>query len=132
MNDILPLAQRMLRDYGEFYPYGGVIKSDGEIVHVGAKHPDTDHPKSKDLIDMLRSSFHEMARTGKCRAAAIVFDVRVKLPDSDNKTDAVQVSLDHVDGYSVDIFFPYRIINREVVYGKTFSLKGTHNIFGDL
>jgi len=53
MNAILPLAEKMLREHGEFYPYGGYMQTSGEIVDVGAGEPDTDYPKSKDLIYVL-------------------------------------------------------------------------------
>jgi hypothetical protein len=62
MNAMLPLVEKMLRQYGEFYPYGGYMKPDGTIVDVGADDPDTDRPKSRDLIYVLRNSFQEMAR----------------------------------------------------------------------
>jgi len=130
MNGVLPFAERMLRDYGEFHPYGGYLRPDGELVQVGAHDPDTEYPKAKDLIYVLRSAFQEMARDGRCKAVAIVFDVKVKLSGSEGKSDAVQISLDHVNGYSVDVFFPYQIVNREVIYGKTFAQAGKHEIFG--
>jgi len=130
MNGILPLAEKMLREYGEFHPYGGYLRPDGELVQVGAEDPDTDYPKARDLIYLLRSSFREMAHDERCKAVAIVFDVRVKLPNSDEKSDAVQVSLDHADGYSAEVFFPYKIVNREVVYGNAFAHEGKHEIFG--
>ena len=38
-NAILPLAERMLTEHGEFYPFGGYMKPDGAIVHVGAPIP---------------------------------------------------------------------------------------------
>ena len=100
MKAVLPLAERMLSQYGEFYPYGAYLKRDGTIVEVGAEEPDTDRPKSKDLIYVLRSSFREMASTNQCTAVAIVFDVAVILPKSDRKSDAIQVCLDHANGYS--------------------------------
>ena len=129
MNAMLLLAEKMLRQHGEFYPYGGWMKPDGEIVDVGAQDPDTDHPKSKDLIYVLRSSFQEMASTSKCKAVAIVFDVAVNLPSSNRKSDAIQVSVDHINGYSVEVFFPYQIVNNEVVYGESFAQEGKHEIF---
>jgi hypothetical protein len=129
MNHMLPLAEKMLREYGEFYPYGGYMKPDGEIVDVGAKDPDTDRPRSKDLIYVLRSSFQEKARANKCKAVAMVFDVAVNLPESDQKSDAIQFCVEHVDGYSAEVFFPYEIINKEIVYGKTFAQQGKHEIF---
>ncbi|PYP55124.1 MAG: hypothetical protein DMD40_14440 [Gemmatimonadetes bacterium] len=46
MNAALPFAEQMLRQQGEFYPYGGLLSIDGSIVHVGAQHSTTDHPRS--------------------------------------------------------------------------------------
>ena len=57
MNAMLPLAEKMLKRYGEFYPYGGYLKLDGSIVDVGVDDPDTIWPKSRDLIYILRTSF---------------------------------------------------------------------------
>jgi hypothetical protein len=130
MNALLPLAERMLRDHGEFYPYGGYLKPDGEVVHVGARDEDTDHPKSTDLLYVLRDSFSEMARAGGCKATAMVFDVRVDLPDTDTKSDAIQVSVEHADGYSAEVFFPYEIEGSRLNYGATFAQQGKHEIFG--
>jgi hypothetical protein len=130
MNAMLPLAEKMLGRYGEFHPYGGYMKLDGTIVDVGAEDPDTDHPKSKDLIYVLRSSFREMANTNQCKAVAVVFDVAVNLPNSNRKSDAIQICVDHADGYSAEVFFPYQIVNNEVVYGETFAQEGSHDIFG--
>jgi len=42
---------------------------------------------------------------------------------------AIQVCVDHADGYSVEVFFPYRILNHEIVYEKTFAREGKHEIF---
>ena len=129
INTVLPLAEKMLKQHGEFYPYGGYMKPDGTIVDVGAEDSDTDHPKSKDLIYVLRSSFREMAGTNQCKVVAIVFDVAVNLPESNRKSDAIQVCVDHADGYSAEVFFPYQIVNNEIVYEKTFAQEGKHEIF---
>lgn len=131
INAILPLAERMLRRYGEFYPYGGYMTPDGGVVDVGAKDPDTSHPGSQHLIEILRTSFREMARANKCKAVAIVFDVAVTLPNSNRRSDAVQVCVEHADGYSAEVFFPYHIINNEIVYDVTFAQQGQHAIFGE-
>src|SRR5258707_213831 len=53
INELLPLARKMLREYGEFYPYAGYIRPDGKIVELGADDPDADRPKSKDFIFLL-------------------------------------------------------------------------------
>jgi hypothetical protein len=129
LNALLPLAEKMLRQYGEFYPYGGYMKPDGEIVEVGAGDPDTDHPKSKDLIYVLRSSLQELAERNECKAVAMVFAVSVTLPNSDRKSDAIQVTLEHSEGYSADVFFPYQLVANELVYGETFAQRGRTDVF---
>lgn len=36
LNDVLPFAKRMLAEFGEFHPFGGMLTSAGELVQVGA------------------------------------------------------------------------------------------------
>lgn len=129
MNAILPVAEKMLRQYHEFYPYGGCMRPDGSIVQVGAADQDTDRPRSKDLLYVLWSSFREMAERNECKAVAVVFDASVNLPNSDRRSDAIQVSIEHVDGYSVEVFFPYHLTSGELVYGETFVQLGKHEVF---
>ena len=131
MNALLPVAERMLREFGEFYPYGGCMKPNGEIIQVGAEDEDTDHPRSKDLIFVLRDSLSLMASTGQCKATAVVFDVRIDLPGTQRKCDAIQVSLEHAENYSAEVFLPYEISKDcRVIYGETFAQRGKRDIFG--
>ena len=130
LNLLLPFADKMLREHGEFYPFGGYMKPNGAIVEVGASDPDTDRPTSKDLIDILRSSFQELARRNECKAVALTFDVAVKLPNSDGKSDAIQVSLEHSEGYSAEVFFPYQLVESQVVYGEVFAQQGQADVIG--
>lgn len=130
MNAVLPLAQKMLADYAEFYPYGGYMKLDGSIVDLGVDDPETDHPKSKDLIFLLRQSLQELAEKNNCKAVAVVFDVRITLPDSSSKSDAIQICLEHREGYSAEVFFPYQVLDNKVMYGETFAQAGSNDIFG--
>jgi hypothetical protein len=129
VNAILPFAEKMLTQHGEFYPYGGYTTPAGKIIEVGAKEHGEDYPRSKDLLKVLRESFQAMARSGKCKAAAIVFDVSIVIPGSDLKSDAIQISVDHRDGYSADVFYPYQLTNGNVVYGATFAQAGKREIF---
>ena len=129
LNALLPFAEKMLRKNGEFYPYGGYMKPDGTIVQVGATDPDTEHPKSKDLIYVLRSSLRELARRKECKAVAIVFDVTVTLPNSNQTGDAIQISIEHAEKYAAEVFFPYHCIEKDVVYGETFAQQGEHEVF---
>ncbi|MGE0406144.1 MAG: hypothetical protein AB7O65_07590 [Candidatus Korobacteraceae bacterium] len=129
MNSVLRLAREMLIEHGEFFPYGGVVDNDGEIVHVGAKLEGTDRAPSQPLIELMKSEFTQRAREGKCRATAIIADVKVVRPGDTAKTDAIRVSLDHRDNYSVEVFFPYALVNGELVFDEVFALKGLNEIF---
>ena len=131
MNDILPLAIQMLEERGEFYPYGGKVTSEGEIIHVDVMDDDTDHPESNPLIETMTREFRDEGRTGTCRATAMVMDVKVVPPEETTKTDAIQVCLDHRDGYAVEVFFPYAIDRlRKIVIHPPFAQKGASRIFG--
>jgi hypothetical protein len=126
---ILPFAEKMLEQYGEFYPYGGYTTPEGKTIDIGAKAHGEDYPRSKDLLRILRESLQGMARTDKCRAAAIVFNVSIVIPGTNLKSDAIQISFDHRDGYSADIFYPYELTDNKIVYGTTFAQAGKHDVF---
>lgn len=81
------------------------------------------------MIEALENLFVEKARTHECKATAIVCDVRVKVPRSERKSDAIQVRLDHVEGYSREVFFPYKVVKDEIRYGETFAYRGKGAIF---
>ncbi len=129
MNAVLPVAERMLKEHGEFYPYGGCMMLDGSITHIGASDSDTEHPKSGDLLFVLKNSFREMASRRECKAVALVFDVSIPLPNAGEKSDAIQLSIEHAEGYSVELFFPYRLADGELFYGETLVQQGKHEFF---
>src|SRR6266404_3772705 len=128
MNEVLPIAEKMLREYGEFYPYGGYIDSEGKTVHLGAKEKGTDRPDSKFLLQFLTDTFGQRAKHGFYRATAIVYNVVVTRPDTKKRSDAIQVCLDHKDNYSAEFFFPYELVQGCIVYGETFAQEGKQEI----
>jgi hypothetical protein len=129
LNDLLPFAERMLAEQGEFYPFGGSITSDGRHISVGAKGS-SDYPKSRELIDIMMTEFRSQASEGKIRAAAICFDVRVVLPGQVDKTDAIQLALEREGGDAVDVFVPYaQLPGGEFTYGELFACKRTPTLF---
>jgi hypothetical protein len=120
----LPLARKLLTEHGEFFPFGAAMKPDGEITLVAA-HDGREQPPSKDVIALLNSAFADSARNGEYKATAIFYDVRV----GEDKKDAVAVSLDHREGYSVVAFFPYEIIDGVLINGEPIAQKGSADIF---
>jgi hypothetical protein len=128
MNDALPIAKRMLRERGEFYPYGMTLDVSGKGAVVGATDGG-ERPKSAPLIEMLRAQFHDGAKAGRYLATALVYDVRVVDPSTGVKSDAMAVELDHRGGYSVIVFIPYSLRTGDVVEGRLFAQQGKARVF---
>jgi hypothetical protein len=126
---VRPLADKMLAEHAEFFPYGATMSPDQKITAVGGYTGD-EHPKSVDVITLLKEAYRRDGATGKILACALVYDVRVVPPGQSEKTDAVAIDLDHRDGMSVTMYFPYRIdADRKVVFGELFASKGHDGIF---
>lgn len=129
LDSALPFAKKMLAEYGEFYPYGATLQSNGKIGSVGG-YKGEEHPPSQSIIDFLRQAFRTQASEKTIIASALVYDVRTVPPGQSQKTDAIAVELDHRDNYSMVVYFPYVITNAQVQLGSPFATKGVGRIFG--
>jgi hypothetical protein len=126
---VLPFGETMLKNHGEFFPYGGTMGVDEKITNVGGYTGD-EHPKSVDVIKLLKGAYRRDGETGKILACALVYDVRVIPPGQTEKADAIAVDLDHKDGTSVTMIYPYRIgADKQVTFSQPFAQKGTGEIF---
>jgi hypothetical protein len=125
----LPFAEQMLTRHGEFYPYGATMEAQGQITNVGGYTGD-EHPKSTEVIDLLKAAYRGLGETGKIMACALVYDVRTIPPGQTEKTEAVAVDLDHRDGMSVIMVYPYKIgADKKVQFATPFAMKGASEIF---
>lgn len=128
VNSVLPFAKQMLTTHGEFIPFGGAMRTSGQLVSV-AGYDGNEHPASVDVIALMKDGFVAAARQAEYKATAIVYDVRVQLPSGNEKSDAIAVSLNHRDNYSVIVFFPYKIDNGRLIFETAFAQKGEGDIF---
>lgn len=119
----------MLREQGEFFPFGAGMKSDGELTSLGAD-AGKERPSSKELIALLHSYLVQQASDNEIKASGICMDVRVQPPGSDDKSDAICVELEHRDGEAVHVFLPY-VVNSagDVSYGEIFATPGEQVVF---
>lgn len=90
LNAALPFAQQMLGESGEFFPFGVVLSSGGDIRMIAADTGHDDKPRSTDVL-ATRVRGVRVDREA-LRAVALVSDVRT------DDTDAVQVELEHREG----------------------------------
>jgi hypothetical protein len=128
MNAARPFAEQMLQKHGEFFPYGAALKSNGDIANI-AGYEGTEQPPSKDIIRLLKAGFVQGAKSGSYKATALVYDVTVTLPSSGKKSDAIAVSLNHRENYSILVFFPYELKGGKLTIGEEFAQKGEADIF---
>jgi hypothetical protein len=128
MNEGIPLAQQLLREHGEFYPYALGMAHDGTIKHVAATDG-TEKPKSKNLISILEESFQDDVKRRLYKAIALFLDVVVQNPNTNTKTDAIQIGLEHIDNYCVNIFVPYSKQSGSIVYDVIFATERTPTVF---
>jgi len=60
MNSVLPFAEQMLDRHGEFYPYGGAMRVDGQLTAV-AGYDGRERPPSTDVIKFLKAALSAKA-----------------------------------------------------------------------
>ncbi len=126
VNDLVPCAKVMLREHGEFWPFGGTLGTDGSITQVGAHRELMQDAAPGELVELLEGAFRSDAAQGKIRAAAILLNVTL----ASRGKDAILVRLDHADGYAVHVFFPYAIAGGEVTTDAPFANEGERFAFG--
>jgi hypothetical protein len=130
LNFLLPYAERMLNEHGEFYPYAAALDSDGELNAVGADvDDDNDSPDVGEVLLALHAGLREQAAEGAIRASGIAADVTLTDPDSGETTDAVQVELDHADAEPVDVFVPYETEPGGIKFGELVAAQGREPVF---
>jgi hypothetical protein len=128
LNFLLPFAERMLAEHGEFYPYAAAMASDGEVSAVAAGAAE-EQPDVGELLVELHAVLRAQAAEGSIRASGIAADVSLTDPDTGVTTDAVQVELDHAEGEAVDIYVPYERAGEDVRFGELVSAQGREPVF---
>ena len=129
LNALLPFAVDQIKKHGEFYPFGGVMLENGEIsltsVDTGEEHPD-----STDMIDRLTGIHNNKAGKAEIKASGICWNATIAL-ENGAKSDAIIVSLEDRDNYSVIVGQPYRIgFLKKVNFGSIFAQEGKYDVFG--
>jgi len=129
LDSLLPFAEQMLQQHGEFFPFGGRMALDGAIIHEGA-YNGTEQPPSQELIDLLRQAHQRDAAARTLRACAAIYDIRTVPRDRTEKQDAIAAAIDHVSGYSAVIIFPYSFdAAQKLRVESPFAVEGAHDIF---
>lgn len=132
MQAVLPLAQQSLEERRGFYPFGATLSPRGGVALLDA-WMGAEHPPADDALAALEETFRDGAAKRRIKATALVVDVHLVPPGTLDRRDAIEVRLDHRDGYSVRIVFPYSfpggIGASAVVLDEPFAMQGERRIF---
>ena len=78
---------------------------------------------------IIREILEERAAEGHYRAIAIAADVHIE--HSDEETDAIQVGLENIGGYCVNVYLPYQRSDAgDVTVGEPVSAAREGTVFG--
>lgn len=129
LNGILPVAEEMLLDRRELQPFAIALTSEGRVIAT-SRYTDGSRPRPGNVVAVLEKGLQQGAASGRYKATALVLDMMVVPPFSDQDHHSIAIRLDHRGGYSVVVFYPYVIGERGSLSIKApFSVWGEKKIF---
>jgi len=127
LHEVIPFAEQMLSERGEFFPFAGALTPNGEFMPI-VGYESLGHTPDE-LIDLLANRLREGAVAGEYAATALVYNARVRPPEGTEETDAISAEIEHRDGYAATLFFPYAVGNDEAALPEPFGVEQYRGIF---
>ena len=131
---LLSVAETLLKDQGEFLPFGATVSSEGDERLVGAQG-ETEFPGAQALIDILVATFSAQAEAKDIRASGICLDTRFRPSTDAPTTDAVCSRLESASGECLAVYIPYTLstgpegVGYMVEFGDNVAMEGNAQIF---
>lgn len=104
-------AAQMLQKYGEFYPFGTTVNTDGQIAAADAYTGDA-QPDVQEIMGRLAEGFAEGVKKGEVLAVAAVSNVNMPEQLNSPSPDGIRVYLESQD-LSRLVYVPYRMVNND-------------------
>jgi len=129
LSAVIPIAQQMLKDLGAFIPFGAFITRDGEGQLAGGEG-NPSHLETQEIVEMYLEAYRQAAANGNFNSTALCVDVRVSVPGRLEKTDAIQIMLEHSDGEALNAFMPYeKHAQSDITYAPLFATPSDPRVF---
>jgi hypothetical protein len=125
-----PFAEDLIRKHGEYYPFSFVLYNDNTVGGVAGYNGD-EYPESQAVINELKEILKLEIRKNKIKGIAIFYDVKTTDPNTNQKTDAIAVFVEHKDGQGAyNFYYPYKLTDKkELTFGDSFGNAATREIF---
>jgi hypothetical protein len=125
INHLVDTAETFLTQMeGEFYPFGAVIQSNGELIPVGY-WDGNERPLSAPMIEALKRNFEERAAKKEIIAYAITYDSLARPSADAEKSDTIVIDyFDTRTNQLTEYYYPYKLAkNHEVVFGEPWATR---------
>lgn len=124
---IFPFVERLLKEYGEFYPLSCTVNVNNEVEHILLEeNEDNDFPGSTSVIEELKKALR--SRRNDFFAIAIFYDVELK----EEKTSAIAVFVEHkIEKLAYTFYFPYELNEGNLILGESWKVINETDIFED-
>lgn len=127
LDNAIGMAIRLVEKHGSHIPFCMAITTAGEYINIAAD--DTGLPGTDALLAGVREHITDALREGRYRAIALARNVEYRSAQDGSRTDAVQVTLDHVEGSPVTCYLPYLLAQGRVVPGELFAIAPEERFF---
>jgi hypothetical protein len=123
LSAVLPFAERTLSKYGEMFPFGAAVSSQGQLEMLAGDSGSGGKPASEAVLQALYDGSRASCDTR--RAFAFVADVRA------DGADAVRVELEHQEGAAIVVLVPYcrGRLTKKITFGQMSGGMGRPNIW---
>ena len=127
----LRLAQQELGQAATFEPFVLVIGHDGRMLSAEVDRSALEkHPGSEEIAQAATAQLAGLASSGPVpgvRATALTLTTRL----ARERSDAVEVRLDHADGTSLLVLLPYKRpkFGGRTEYGEAKTFRGAHEVW---
>jgi hypothetical protein len=102
------MSKELLNRQGEFLPHGAIVSPEGKLGGVGADTKEA-QPGAQKVLQVLEGGLRGFAEKGKCRAAGMAIDTRLKAAPRKEfiGKDAIWMILEEKGGKAQSVYVPY-------------------------
>jgi hypothetical protein len=95
LSEGIDFAVHLLKENGEFYPFGVVKDRDSQLRHMEGWSR-SDRPQSEELRQLLRARLQNQRASGEVVTAAVVSDARLRDRVDGSVIDAIRLEIDEM------------------------------------
>ena len=122
-----PVVERLMEEYGEFYPIATAIKLDGDVVPVATFYGE-EHPTAADLLEKLKDAF--IAKKEDYRSLVICYNGNMIHPENRKKIDVIVfIAEDNDDKEYYHFYYPYKIHGNNITFDEPWKSEKLAEIF---